>query len=212
MVSGPQRRSHRHLAHGAAKRQSQHHAAGNHSAPARHAVTGRSGGAQTATLRHICAWVCVVFATFLLAACAIPTRATRTFDAIDQWQGRIAIKVAGDTPQSLSADFELGGDAQTGSLLLLSPLGTTVAQLEWAPGVAQLRQGSSTQQFASLDALVLQATGTELPVAALFDWLHGTATEAPGWRVDLQELPQGKLQAWRDDSKAPASLRILLAR
>jgi outer membrane lipoprotein LolB len=99
-----------------------------------------------------------------------------------------------------------------GSLVFLSPLGTTVAQLEWAPGVAQMRQGNDTRQFASLNALVLQATGTELPVAALFDWLHGLATEAPGWRVDLQELPQGKLQAWRVDSLAPANVRILLER
>jgi outer membrane lipoprotein LolB len=120
--------------------------------------------------------------------------------------------VTGDTPQSLSADFELQGDAQTGSLLFLSPLGTAVARLDWAPGLAQLRQGGKTEQFASLNVLVLQATGTELPVAALFDWLHGTGTEAPGWRVDLQELPQGKLQAWRDDTTAPASLRILLER
>ena len=139
-------------------------------------------------------------------------RAKGTFDAEHQWQGRLAIKVAGAAPQSLSADFALQGDAQTGSLLLLSPLGTAVAQLEWAPGLAQLRQGGSTEQFSSLDGLVLQATGTELPVAALFDWLHGTATEAPSWRVDLQELPQGKLQAWRDDSTAPASLWILLER
>lgn len=136
--------------------------------------------------------------------------ATSTFDAEHQWQGRLAIKVAGDTAQSLSANFELQGDAQTGTLLLLSPLGTTVAQLEWAPGLAQLRQGGKAAQFASLNALVMQATGTELPLAALFDWLHGSATEAPGWRVDLQQLPQGKLQAWRNDSTAPVSLRILL--
>lgn len=139
-------------------------------------------------------------------------RAKGSFDTEHQWQGRLAIQVAGAAPQSLSADFELQGDAQAGSLVFLSPLGTTVAQLEWAPGLAHLRQGGSTEQFASLDALVLQATGTELPVAALFDWLHGSATEAPGWRVDLQELAQGKLQAWRDDSTAPASLRILLER
>jgi outer membrane lipoprotein LolB len=162
--------------------------------------------------RRLCAWLCIAIATFLLAACATPTRTTGTFDTKDQWQGRLAIKVAGNTPQSLSADFELQGDAQTGSLLFLSPLGTAVAQLEWAPGLAQLRQGGKTEQFASLNALVMQATGTELPVAELFDWLHGNATEAPGWRVDLQELHQGKLQAWRDDSLAPANVRILLAR
>jgi outer membrane lipoprotein LolB len=172
-----------------------------------HLLTG-----YAVTGRRICTWIGFAFATFLLAACAIPTRTTGTFDAENQWQGRLAIKVEGAAPQSLSANFSLEGNAQTGSLMLLSPLGTTVAQLEWAPGVAQLRQGSDTRQFASLNALVLQATGTELPVAALFGWLHGLATEAPGWRVDLQELPQGKLQAWRIDSAAPANVRILLER
>jgi outer membrane lipoprotein LolB len=175
-------------------------------------VKVHSRSSYAATSRRICVWFGIAIATFLLAACAIPTRTASTFDANSQWLGRLAIKVTGATPQSLSADFELQGDAQTGSLLLLSPLGTAVAQIEWAPGLAQLRQGRSTQQFASLNALVLQATGTELPVGALFDWLHGTATEAPGWRVDLTELPQGKLAAWHDDTVAPASLRILLER
>jgi outer membrane lipoprotein LolB len=162
--------------------------------------------------RRLCSWIGIAVTTFLIAACAIPTRTPGTFDAENQWQGRLAIKVEGAAPQSLSADFTLQGNAEMGSLVFLSPLGTTVAQLEWAPGIAQMRQGSDTRQFASLNALVLQATGTELPVAALFDWLHGVATSAAGWRVDLQNLPQGKLQAWRINSAAPANVRILLER
>jgi outer membrane lipoprotein LolB len=161
---------------------------------------------------RICSWIAIAVTTFLIAACAIPTRTTGTFDAENQWQGRLAINVEGAAPQSLSADFTLQGNAEIGSLMFLSPLGTTVAKLDWAPGFAQLRQGNDTRQFASLNALAREATGTELPVAALFDWLHGLATEAPGWRVDLQELPQGKLRAWRVDIVAPANLRILLER
>ena len=62
-------------------------------------------------------------------------------------------------------------------------------------------------------SLAQQATGTELPVAALFDWLRGTATAAPGWDADLSQLPEGRLLARRMADSAPAvELRILLER
>lgn len=134
-------------------------------------------------------------------------------DAENHWQGRMAIKVLGTPPQSFASSFELDGQGDAGRLTLLSPLGTTVAQMHWAPGLAQLRQGSEVRDFASLDDLALQATGTALPVAALFDWLHGTPTPAPGWEVELEQLPEGRLQARRQADTAPAvELRILLER
>jgi outer membrane lipoprotein LolB len=34
-------------------------------------------------------------------------------------------------------------------------------------------------------------------VRALFDWLNGIPTEAPGWQVDLTQLPEGRLQVRR---------------
>lgn len=125
----------------------------------------------------------------------------------------MAIKVLSIPPQAFSADFELDGQGEAGTLTLLSPLGTTVAQMQWAPGMAQLRHGTEVRQFDSLSALALQATGTELPVAALFDWLRGTATPAPGWETDLSQLPEGRLQAHRNADDAPAvELKIRLER
>ncbi|WP_294767556.1 outer membrane lipoprotein LolB [uncultured Rhodoferax sp.] len=140
-------------------------------------------------------------------------RARGTNSAENHWQGRIAIKVLSNPPQSFSSNFELDGQGDTGRLTLLSPLGTTVAQMHWAPGLAQLRQGGEVRDFASLDDLAQQATGTALPVAALFDWLHGTPTPAPGWEVALDQLPEGRLQAHRQaDASAAVELRILLER
>ena len=125
----------------------------------------------------------------------------------------MAIKVLSSPPQAFSADFELDGQGEAGTLALLSPLGTTVAQMQWAPGMAQLRHAGEVRKFESLSALAQQATGTELPIAALFDWLRGTATPAPGWDADLSQLPEGRLQAHRSADSAPAvELKILLER
>ncbi|OGO96034.1 MAG: hypothetical protein A3E00_05490 [Curvibacter sp. RIFCSPHIGHO2_12_FULL_63_18] len=157
-------------------------------------------------------WLCLI-AIIFIAGCATPIRTTGTFDAKNHWQGRIAIKVMGTPPQAFSADFELDGHGEAGTLALFSPLGTTVAQMQWAPGLAQLRNGGELRNFDSLSALAQQATGTELPVAALFDWLRGTATPAPGWEADLGQLPEGRLLARRNADSAPAvELRILLER
>lgn len=154
-----------------------------------------------------------LLAIVFLAACATSTGARPPVDVDNHWQGRIAIKVFSSPPQSFSSNFELDGQGDTGHLTLLSPLGTTVAQMHWAPGLAQLRQGSEVRDFASLDDLALQATGAALPVAALFDWLHGTPTPAPGWEVALDQLPEGRLQARRQaDATAAVELRILLDR
>lgn len=156
----------------------------------------------------------LLFAIISIAGCATPKRAASTLDADSHWQGRIAIKVLSTPSQAFSSDFELDGRAEAGTLALLSPLGTTVAQMEWAHGMAQLRHAGDVQHFDSLTALARQATGTELPVAALLDWLRGTATPAPGWDADLSQLPQGRLQARRSaDQDAPAvELRIILER
>lgn len=155
----------------------------------------------------------VWFAIFLIAGCATPKRLPGTFDAQNHWQGRLAIKVHSTPPQSFSANFELDGHGEAGTLALLSPLGTTVAHMQWAPGMAQLRNGNERRNFDSLSALAQQATGTELPIAALFDWLRGTATPAPGWEADLSQLPDGRLQAGRSADSAPAvELKIILDR
>lgn len=122
----------------------------------------------------------------------------------------MAIKVADHPSQSFSTSFALKGSAQQGELSLFSPLGNTVARLTWNPGLVSLHTASMSTDYASLDDLMLQATGTALPVAALFDWLIGTATPVAGWQIDLSQQSEGRLTARRTD---PATeLRLVLER
>ena len=110
----------------------------------------------------------------------------------------MAIKVEDQPAQSFSAGFELRGSAQIGELSLLSPLGNTVAQLSWQPQSATLRTGGNEQRnCASLEALMQAATGTAIPVAALFDWLNGVAAPVEGWEVDLSQWAKGRVVARR---------------
>ena len=145
-----------------------------------------------------------------LAGCAqIPTLTPSTSP---HWSGRIALQVEGQEALSFSASFELQGSPTQGELALLSPLGTLMAQLQWEPGQARLSARGETQVSNSLEDLLLQATGTPIPVAALFDWLSGTQTSANGWLADLGALDKGRLVAQRNDPAPRTTLRIALDR
>lgn len=122
------------------------------------------------------------------------------------------LTVHSEPVQAFSADFDLQGDAQTGVLAFFTPLGTTVARLQWSSEGAYLQASGETQHFASLDALTLHATGAVLPVASLFAWLQGDALDTPGWQADLQGLPNGRLSAQRTAPEPPAQLKIILER
>ncbi|WHZ12331.1 MAG: hypothetical protein OJF60_002772 [Burkholderiaceae bacterium] len=120
--------------------------------------------------------------------------------------------VESDPPQSFSAQFDLSGNADAGRLALYNPLGGTIAVLVWAPGRAMLEQNGGARDFDSLDALVTHALGTAIPVTALFDWLRGTDTQAPGWTADLSQLASGRLSARRSMPLPTARLRVVLDR
>ncbi|MGE0333490.1 MAG: lipoprotein insertase outer membrane protein LolB [Ramlibacter sp.] len=151
-------------------------------------------------------------AALLGAGCATPPPSADRGTAQGPWSGRLALRLDSTPPQSFTAAFELKGRAEAGELALRTPLGNTAAQLTWAPGKATLRSGSDVQDFDSLDALAAHATGTPLPVAALFDWLAGVPTQAAGWSADLTELPTGRLQARRTAPAPAADLRLVLDR
>jgi outer membrane lipoprotein LolB len=152
----------------------------------------------------------------LLAGCATPpaprAAAPAGTAAEASWSGRLALRVEDGRTAPLSAGFDLRGRPEAGELRLGTALGGTVAVLQWAPGRAVLRSGTQEQQFESLDALVAHVAGTALPVQALFDWLDGKPTEVPGWRVDLAQIGQGRLQATRTEPAPAADLRIALDR
>ena len=156
---------------------------------------------------------CLLAAAMLLSGCATAPKPVGPVDAqMGPWSGRLALQVEDNQSQSFSAGFELKGNARTGELTLFNPLGGTLAALSWGPGSATLRGNGEAREFDSVDALVAHATGSAIPVAALFDWLRGTNTPVPGWRADLSQLDAGRLRAPRTQPPPPADLRVVLDR
>jgi outer membrane lipoprotein LolB len=126
------------------------------------------------------------------------------------WQGRLAVRATGDTPGNFSANFELRGTPNSGQLVLATSLGTTLARIQWEPGIATLDSGGKSQRFESLGALTLQAIGTDLPVVDLFDWLQGRPGAVDGWTAHLDQLPQGRLSARRSLPLPAMELKVVL--
>ncbi|MBA4262042.1 MAG: hypothetical protein C0443_08540 [Comamonadaceae bacterium] len=142
----------------------------------------------------------------LLSACATPRLVT---PGEASWSGRLALQVDSNPPQSYSAGFDLHGSPQAGELQLTSPLGNTLATVQWAPGGAELRQGDQVTRRATLDDLTTDLGGTPLPVAALFAWLRGQALDVGGWQADLSRQHEGRVTARRTQPLPSAELRIV---
>ncbi len=128
------------------------------------------------------------------------------------WTGRLSLQVKTEPMQSFSASFELDGNARQGQLQRNPPLGHALAQARWTPTEAVLVSGGQTRRYTHIEELLLAATGTALPLGALFDWLGGQATPVPGWLPDLSRLAEGRLQARRSEPGPAVDLRILLDR
>ncbi len=159
----------------------------------------------------------VGFASYLIAGCANRKRARGQKDAeISLWQGRLSIRVKVDPElpqaqdQSFSAAFELQGNPDQGELRLYTPLGSTAAGIQWAPGNATLQARGETRQFSDLAQLIRLVLGTDVPVTALFAWLAGQTQDVDGWQVDLSARDQGKILARRMAPALPAELQVLL--
>ncbi|QTD46631.1 lipoprotein insertase outer membrane protein LolB [Ottowia testudinis] len=151
---------------------------------------------------------------FFIAGCANQSSAGGSFGSdTNHWSGRLGLTLESEPPQSFSASFALSGNPQAGELTLTSPIGSTLAVMQWQPGRAVLRQGEQTaRHYESIDALAQYATGTPLPVGALFGWLRGETQSVPGWQADLSQLATGRLNARRLMPLPAAELRVVLDR
>lgn len=147
-----------------------------------------------------------------VAGCATQSPAPKA--AVEEqthWQGKLALRVFSKPVQALSASFDLQGHPEAGELTLSSPLGTTLARLQWDANSATLTANGEQKNYGSLQELARKATGSDLPVASLFAWLQGREDAAPGWQVDLKDLPNGRLQAHHTEA-VQAELKIILER
>lgn len=160
-------------------------------------------------------WPALALCAGLLAGCAQPPRQLPTEDAATStgnhhWSGRMALQVQDSQQQSFSAGFELQGKPERGTLLVFNPLGSILARLQWTQTEATLQQGERITTSASLPELITQMTGSNIPVAALFDWLQGKDTAVSGWQTDLSRISEGRLRAERSSPPPEASLRVVL--
>ncbi len=163
---------------------------------------------------HLLRAVLLCTLVVLLAGCAQPPQRKQAAGGAEShdhyWRGRLALRLETPEPTSFYAGFELMGHAQAGELVLTSPLGSTVAKLRWTPRVAQLQSNGRTRTFDSLDALATEATGTAIPITALFEWLEGRPASADGWQADLSQLDDSRLVARRVLPAPAAELRLIL--
>lgn len=164
-------------------------------------------------MKVVCA--AVLLATFFMAGCAVPTRTHTSIQSeVSLWRGRLAVRVESDQaqsqPQSFAAGFELTGNALVGELTLFTPLGNTAAALSWSSHTALMRASGDVRYFESLDALIKQAVGTEIPVVALFAWLAGDNMAVAGWSADLSQHANGRITARRTQPAPLAELRLVL--
>jgi outer membrane lipoprotein LolB len=151
-------------------------------------------------------------ALLLMAGCAQLSGGSSEPKRSDSWSGRMSLRIESEPVQTFAALFELRGSAEAGDLTLTTPIGSTLAQLHWSPGEALLKDGSKTRRFDSVDALIEAATGAAIPVGALFGWLAGHNDPVPGWKPDLAQLGNGRLQAVRESPSPRADLRIVFER
>jgi len=161
-----------------------------------------------------------LIAMYSLAGCATTARAPA--DGAAPWtSGRLSVRIESNPPQSISAGFELRGNAESGELRLNSPLGSRLAAARWSPGSAVLADSQGEQRYANLEDLSRRALGEALPLAALPDWLSGRPwPQAPhrnnqagfeqlGWQVSLARRAEGFVEASRA-APPPVLLRVKL--
>ena len=160
----------------------------------------------------------VLFIAVILGACATVPKPIGA-DQAEVLSGRLSVRVDsvdGAAARSLSAAFELAGDATAGRFGLATPLGTVLAQARWAPGHVVLTTPQGETQFSDLNSLTREMLGEALPVAAFFDWLRGrpwpgaasAVSLAPaepgfeqlGWNVSLARFDDAWVSARREQA------------
>lgn len=149
--------------------------------------------------------LCVAAA--LLGACtALPEHGTAPPGGFEL-SGRVAVRAAKD---SGSARIFWRHSSDADEMLILSPVGQTLARIQREGGLFRLQTGDRKEYRASnAETLTEQALGWRLPLSGLADWVQGRASpdrpsevtrpagdgldiRQDGWRVAYEEFRDGK--------------------
>jgi len=181
-------------------------------------------------------WLAILSCAGLLTACASPVSVPQVSPAAAiasttpvELQGQMGIKLGAwqtEPARGMSFGFFFQGQVERGSLSLMTPLGSQVAQVEWTPTSAILRRigptGGEDLRKGSIEDLAEAALGEALPLQTLVHWMQGRpdpslphhpTTEANtfeqrGWLIDTRERAQGRILATRQGQPGLRDARI----
>ncbi|MBS1141448.1 MAG: Outer rane lipoprotein LolB [Proteobacteria bacterium] len=136
----------------------------------------------------------LLLATSLVAACAaVPPASLQHRDKIQDFslEGRFALRVTmpGQAPQNSGGRLSWTHQNHSDRVLLSSPLGYGLAEIETTPELSRLRTAEGTQRESTdPDALIEEVTGQRLPVTRMPAWLLGRS----GGRAQISPDPIGR--------------------
>jgi outer membrane lipoprotein LolB len=161
----------------------------------------------------------------LLSACAsVPPGSMPARDQVGDFAlaARFALRVSLPEQAAQSSGGRLSWTHKNGDnrILLSSPLGYGLAEIETAAGRSLLRTADGkTLESADPDALMEEVTGQRLPISRLPAWLLGRASNAAQIDKDEQQRPTQLREAgWQidyaydDDAAAALPARLTLSR
>jgi len=108
--------------------------------------------------------------------------------------GRVAIKHDGERT---SSGLRWEHHANEDEILLLAPLGQTVARIHRDVHGVSLEESGKRYVAQSMEMLTQQVLGWELPLSGLRYWV--TAAAAPSHAADIQRNPNGQIKEMRQD-------------
>lgn len=167
----------------------------------------------------------LLLATSLLAACtSVPPAPLATRDNIRNFtlEGRFALRVTlpGQAVQNSGGRLTWTHQNRSDRVLLSSPLGYGLAEIETTPEISRLRTAEGkTRESTDPDALIEDVTGQRLPVSRMPAWLLGRSggnarikSDAHGRPARLNEDGWQVDYAFEDDSPNALPSRLTLSR
>lgn len=152
-----------------------------------------------------------IFLIVLLSACG-HHRPTKLNDAsLNQWSGRLFIRIEKLPVESWIVSFDLQGSLSAGNLILSGPLGQVLAHAQWSETQAELfQQGHEVQRFENLNQLWVSLTKVELNLATLFAWLEKRELLwlPSNWSADIDKDKPNRLRLIRSASEIEPSIRL----